>query len=581
MSESPGTSASLTWMCPQRAFGLRPLPLETYEEIFSWLRPIKMDPIFIQTYHQHLRWLAHVCRFFAYYAAHEICRSLDFKGVEYCSTSWKPTGSWCRGIIKRFHSTDTMRTAVKECRIHDWAGRSQNLTVYRAASTLSKFLSGFDKLDQITLYQVPVSYILLQAIGKLPSLQKLEIASCYLDLVTSCPKAPMFGKKDTPFPVLRHLIIESTHPKTNPALEEAMRVLARVTTLRSLALTDSDWLHFFLPYISQDIISLSGNFSAIPMDMFRQFIKTHAALRDLTIHFQTHESYRCLSEKHETYVWRPQRLLSYAAFHVDGTDLPDLRSFSGPFDLATKFIGDRPVTRLALGSHLRTHKYVPCIFGLTVFPHTNSAMDVDPPDYSSHMDDNRFIWNRLEIMGGGIRELFFPINPTAITATLLSSCFPNIVKLEFQLRMWDTLADGPTSFDYLPKLEEILRGFKSLECLTLTGRMHYPFSFWVSPGDQHDFIHLVARPTLRTIVIGPWMAWHVRAHPMGIRACSCELEILSPTELCTELRFLAWTRQSRRPTWQLRDWYGKVAGAFSEELLGMDEDVQTLFDFSR
>ena len=88
---------------------LSDIPIDVYEEIFSWLRPcvdLDMDWDSQQTIFARL---ACVCRYFAYYATCEMCYYLHFDGGERFPKPKPPTptGPWFTGIIKRLQPMET------------------------------------------------------------------------------------------------------------------------------------------------------------------------------------------------------------------------------------------------------------------------------------------------------------------------------------------------------------------------------------------------------------------------------------------------------------------------------------------
>jgi hypothetical protein len=129
--------------------------------------------------------------------------------------------------------------------------------------------------------------------------------------------------------------------------------------------------------------------------------------------------------------------------------------------------------------------------------------------------------------------------------------------------------------DCIAEIEEPLRELGSLKFLTLSSGANKPVSFWLSPGDQHDFVHRVFQDSCRTlvrVVLGPWMVWHLRTPCLKLGECHCELELLSPSGIRQALQRLT---QSGYPK-LVRDWKGKMADVFSGEPLGLDEDVQRI-----
>ncbi|KAF8494504.1 hypothetical protein JB92DRAFT_3147130 [Gautieria morchelliformis] len=576
------SGAFLKWRCPERASGsrhLKHIPVDIYEEIFAWIQPSVDPSMDTRSYHEILTCLAPVCRFFAYYAVHEVARCLDFDGGAKHSRCRTPTGPWCASIIKRLQPMETLRTSVKKCDISNWSSWSEShyqSEVQMTRTFLRQFptvLSRLDNLNELRLSETPISYFLLQAVGRLPALQRLVVLWCNLDLRSNCPAVAIFGIHETPFAVLRQFTMEDTDFQLRHVFEEAFSALVGATTLQSLAIADCYWLHFLLPRISQRLVSLSGDFSRIPVPMFIQFVKAHPALLDLTVSLHEGGIDHVLGG---TSALPPivsgRTTFSYATLDLDRGDLPDLRSFSGPSALAPKFVHSRPVTRLALGCHLQGlgHAiFMPALHGLTVFPHIHMGSFTDL-DYIQQMETKHDSWNNLKINGEGIQDLFMPLVHKDTWVTMLRSCFPNVVHLQLELRMWHGLYD---MLDCIAEIEEPLRDLGSLKFLTLSCSADISLSFWLSPGDQHDFVHRVSqdiRPTLVRVVLGPWMVWHLRTPRLKLGECHCELELLSPSGIRQALRTLT----QKKPWERVRDWKGKMTDVFSGEPLGLDEDVQ-------
>jgi hypothetical protein len=82
----------------------------------------------------------------------------------------------------------------------------------------------------------------------------------------------------------------------------------------------------------------------------------------------------------------------------------------------------------------------------------------------------------------------------------------------------------------------------------------------MSPGEQHHFVHDIYQrscPTLKEVIFGPLMIWHLHAVPAGAGECHCDLELLSPRTIRTNLR-----RQARGK--QVCDWRGRLARLLRE-----------------
>ena len=388
--------------------------------------------------------LAPVCRYFVYYAINETSRCLDFDGTARCPRPRTPTGPWCTGIIKRLQPMETLRTKVKECKIHDWVVKFDpdglDGNVQMAETFLRRFplvLSKLDNLGILTLSKTPISYFLLQTIGRLPALQELVILMCHVDDIQgNHPKEAIFEIHETPFPTLRQFTIAATNPPVTTVYENAFCAISRATTLRSMDIADAFWLRFLLPHISPQLVSLSGNFSAIPLDVFLRFIKTHAALEDLTVYSRSCEGY--LSKSSGFIRNLTSRLFPDAILDFDRDDLPNLRSFSGPFRMAPKFIRSRPISRLALCAQYPLHGTLNLASShtFTVFPHTHLATyswDTTRDGLIISKNDGNDVWDDLKTIGGAIQELFVRFDVTGMLVTALSSCFPNLIRLQLEL----------------------------------------------------------------------------------------------------------------------------------------------------
>ncbi|KAF8515954.1 hypothetical protein JB92DRAFT_39460 [Gautieria morchelliformis] len=385
------SGAGLTWQCPNRALGSH-IPVEIYEDIFAWLRPAVNPDTSMRLYRKTLSRLALVCRYFSYYATRQMCHHLDFDGgMTDDSRPRMLTEPWCTGVIRRLQPMESLRLHVKECKVLDWVpfnyNRSHNWVPFNynnsrsvgqiAETFLTRLpfaLLRFDNLEDLTLTRIPISYLLLQAISGLGALRRLVISLCYVDNDGCSGTESIFGIHETPFPALCHLTVEATNPSVDDVFRDAFCNLAGAATLRSLAVADSQWLSCFVPHITPQLVSLSGNFSHISLDNFLRFIKEHVALQDLTVYFQQYDTY--LGERTGSIIHELSLGYAYTSLDLDPGDLPDLRSFSGPFTLSPQFIHARPITKLALDCHilgLTWRIFLPSLYGLTVFPHIHST----------------------------------------------------------------------------------------------------------------------------------------------------------------------------------------------------------------
>ena len=450
----------------------------------------------------------------------------------------------------------TLRVKVKECSIQNWGPST-------FPERLPLVLSRLDNLRILTLSYTPVSYSLLQAAGRLRLLEQLDIQHVYN--LRDHPTEAIFGTHETPFPALHQLTI-SQLARDMEVYKDAFRVLASAATLRSLVIFDDRWLHFLLPHIPPNLISLEGNFSDTPLDTFLEFINTHAALEDLAIHI--HPLYRRLT-------------LLYATLDPNQDVLPNLRSFRGPFSLAPKFIRSRPVTKLGFGPDLPIslsfpvlNPRVPLAFlqGL----HGSGFNPTGPGNYYFTKDDDN-TWDDLETIGGGIQELFLTsCCATKLSMTRVSSCLPNLVRLQLEL-YWPKVVSifiELSSFplpkrvskidrqkEFLSNLAEGLNHFKCLKLLSL--RSTRGLWCFISPGDQHDFVHRAFHeycPTLSTVLFSPSMAWHMRTPSPRMGECHCELELLWPEYIRDQFRRICGYHALYAK--RVRDWEGKMADLF-------------------
>ena len=188
-----------------------------------------------------------------------------------------------------------------------------------------------------------------------------------------------------------------------------------------------------LPHVSRRILSFAGHFSATPVDSFLSFIQAQAFLQHLSI----------CSKLPQLFLGRKGNVSQLSALTIPKDSLPNLRSFSGPSVLGPKFIRDRPVRKLALGGHLQAgHRAIwTSLYGLTVNPLsylegiTSSIWDVH--------DDT--VWQELESLGRGTRELFVRFDFLRRSPLIIPSCFPNVVHLQIESLFWYSV-----SYNYKP-----------------------------------------------------------------------------------------------------------------------------------
>ncbi|KAF8490205.1 hypothetical protein JB92DRAFT_1334324 [Gautieria morchelliformis] len=114
------SGAMLDWKCPNRARG-SDIPLDVYQEIFAWLRPAADPDTDREVFNTTLARLALVCRYFAYYATHEMWRCPEFHGGNYhWQTSRMPAEAWCTGVETQLQPVKRLRTHVRECELRAW-----------------------------------------------------------------------------------------------------------------------------------------------------------------------------------------------------------------------------------------------------------------------------------------------------------------------------------------------------------------------------------------------------------------------------------------------------------------------------
>jgi hypothetical protein len=107
---------------------------------------------------------------------------------------------------------------------------------------------------------------------------------------------------------------------------------------------------------------------------------------------------------------------------------------------------------------------------------------------------------------------------------------------------------------------QALLHFKALKSLMIHSRDEPFATCWISPGEQHHFVHDIYQrkcPTLQEVIFGPLMVWHLRAVPTGAVECHCELEMLSPRKIRRGLR--------SQMEEQVCDWRGTLARLLREE----------------
>ncbi|KAF8485557.1 hypothetical protein JB92DRAFT_3131203 [Gautieria morchelliformis] len=232
--------------------------------------------------------------------------------------------------------------------------------------------------------------------------------------------------------------------------------------------------------------------------------------------------------------------------------------------MAPEFIRTRPVTRLALGCHIPTVSLIPfspSLYGFTVFPHIHLTPIL--PCYNYDIPDAH-IWTNLGTTGNDIRELFAPIVAKVRWRPNLGLRFPNVVKLQLELcnHLGSPKLESPN--EHLEAIGKVLENFKSLKSLMLLCHERYSPLYMLSPGDQHYFVHVYQEncPSLKTIVFGSLMVWHLRR--LTIEVCRWELELLSPRLIQEKLQDLSENDLER-----VRDWEGKMACLLSQEPLAL------------
>ncbi|KAF8493535.1 hypothetical protein JB92DRAFT_1197078 [Gautieria morchelliformis] len=324
-------------------------------------------------YRDFLARLAAVCRYFASYAARELCRHLDFDG------GWRPSPSTqsepsFAAILTKLHLMATLSSDVKVSHVHDWMSAVWQLgdpgcnqvTISMTVTFQGRFpllLSRLNNLATLTLSNAMISDLLLQSMGRLGGLQEVIICKCMAAdsneaFIADPPKGPLFGIHEKPFPALRELAISGAIPYV---LEEALFALGGAPTLRVLDITRSCRLSRLLPHISPQLVSFAGSISAMPVPVFSRFLKAHAALQDLAVYPMP--------------FFGEDFAADYSKLVISPDDVPNLRSFCGPFSLVSKFLHSRPAIRLSLGLHpFHDPTFsLPSMYGLTVFPSPQSG----------------------------------------------------------------------------------------------------------------------------------------------------------------------------------------------------------------
>jgi hypothetical protein len=244
-----------------------------------------------------------------------------------------------------------------------------------------------------------VAHSFLQAIGRLSALEQLVTSWVWvIDVQHGHSNEPVLEPHEIPFPALRQLTISFISQNVDNSVQDTLYALCGVTALRSMIISDSKWLHRLLPHITPHLVSC-GNFSHIHPDTFHRFVEEHTALQDLTLY---------LENSHAS---------SYLSVNLNPNELPHFRSFSGPFILYPKVFQACPVTRLALGCHLRLDFHhtshvepmplSPSMLGLTVFPHSHLESH---NRYLQDMDDDKpDDWTSLKTVGSSVHELFLRV----------------------------------------------------------------------------------------------------------------------------------------------------------------------------
>ena len=369
-----------------------------------------------ESHDNFLALLAPVCRYFAYYATQEFCRHLDIRGGEQHTSRRARFGN---NVLIEVHPIQALRTSVEECMVSNRHHDSD-------PSRLSRLLPSLDNLEILILSDTSICYFLLQTISRLCSLKELVLDGCHMKYHSE----PIFENHEAPYASLRRLIIKGKgNYETGFALSEALCALCSATSLRSVAILDSDWLLPLLPHISEHIVAFSGDFSYTSLTDFYQFIKARPSLQDLTL----------CSDPRRPLLEDLRNDMDSLPLTLDKEDLPELRSFNGPDSLAPIFIRGRPVTRLALGFPFEPPKQnpspSPSSHGLTVFSQTNfTTYPLDVPYSDSDWD----VWDNLKTIGGGIQELF--VRSSLTSPSVIALCFPNLIHLQVEPWHWNNVS---------------------------------------------------------------------------------------------------------------------------------------------
>ncbi|KAF8515936.1 hypothetical protein JB92DRAFT_2912628 [Gautieria morchelliformis] len=529
------SGAMLDWKCPNRAHG-SDIPLDVYLDIFAWLKPAADPDTDRDFYNMTLARLAPVCRYFAHYATHELWRCPRFFGAHYRNPN--PADAWCTGVKTQLQPVETLRTHVRECTLSNWIDFLQAVLRPKFTTQIIPMLSRLDNLAVLTLDDLPLSRALLQSIGRLQTLEELTFRFIIVDnSPENWTNEPVFVAQETPFPALRRFVFYCTDHMTDEMLRGVL-CIAGAPSLRTLIVQSGWWLHLFLPFINPELVSLCGDLTFVPPEAFLRFLKGHAALQNLTVYYTTLRSKR-----------------SYLGIELDPADLPELRSFGGPFALAPKFIGSRPVTKLASPRNMRI-----------MFPFKREWRVSHLSNMFSHprnaVHNELEVWRALIPIGRRMSQLFISVyDASEAILSQIGLCFPNLVHLQLDLSHmgWDDLSRwnvGPALFH-----------LKSLKTLALSSENQAHATYWILAGEQHHFVHDIYQgscPTLKTVIFGPLMMWHLRALPTRAEECHCELELLSPRTIRMKLQRLDTGQQ-------VCDWKGRLARLLREGPSGLSE----------
>ncbi|KAF8464781.1 hypothetical protein JB92DRAFT_2838765 [Gautieria morchelliformis] len=211
----------------------------------------------------------------------------QFYGDDY-RKSGMPAEAWCRGVKTQLQPVETPRTHVRECELRAWVGRR------KVTTQIIPMLSRLDNLAVLTLD------------GVLPH--------------DSCGAAIYRETQNIEQLTIFHIVGD-----------EGRIAYPCRCTITAHHVKERRWLHRLLPLINPQLVSLCGDFTFVSPEAFLRFIKGHATLIK------------------KTYSKILESLQSPVPYYIDldPADLPDLRSFGGPFALASKVIGNRPVSKLA------------------------------------------------------------------------------------------------------------------------------------------------------------------------------------------------------------------------------------------